>query len=177
MERKEKGPPRRGRPPSEPLGNCIVCGKQVGRPKATLCLECVRKAEQSRRPRFPGGARTEHGTRVARAVTCVRCGKQDHVAFKPRDPDKVMCKACTLEVTGRDEHGDLREPGVVDITCQNCGRTDRIPRARAKKLLAPDNPEPILCSDCDHGILSVQGDRTRTGERRRSGVILKRKGV
>lgn len=138
-----------------------------------MCLSCVKKAEKSRRPRFPGGARTEFGTRVAKAITCVRCGKEDYLAFKPKDPDKVMCKACTLEVAGRDEHGDLVQDKLMDITCQHCGKQARIPRRKPPKP-GEEDVEPILCQDCFLGIETRQGNRTLTGERRKSGVILKR---
>ena len=162
-------------PPLADAKGCLLCGSPVTHPTATLCLNCIKKSEKGRRPRFAGGARTEHGTRVARAVTCVRCGKEDHVAFRPRDAEKVMCRACTLEVVGLDEHGDPKAPALLEITCQNCGKKERMPRRRAEKLQDPHNPEPILCQDCEYGIVTQQGDKLRTGERRKSGVILKRR--
>jgi hypothetical protein len=146
----------------------------VGRPDATMCLNCVRRSEKARRPRFEGGARTEFGTRVAKAITCTRCGKEDYIAFKPKDPAKVMCKKCTAEVAGLDEHGDPLKKRFDEVVCDQCGRTHRIPVARKRK--SPRDDDPVLCPDCRHGIESVQGTKTLTGERRRSGIILKRKG-
>jgi hypothetical protein len=137
-------------------------------------MGCIKKTEKPRRPTFPGGARTEHGTRVARAVTCVRCGKEDYLAFKPREAEKHMCRDCTLEVVGLDEHGLPKQDPLVEIVCPQCGRTARVLRS------VVENPrrkpeDPVVCADCARGIHSKQGDKTLTGERRRSGVILKRR--
>jgi len=152
----------------------VVCGTPVSRAGATMCLGCIQKTEKGRRPRFPGGARTEFGTRVAKAITCVRCGKQDYLAFKPKDPDKVMCKDCTLEVVGLNEHGDPVQDPLMEIVCQQCGKESRIPRRKPPKP-GEEDVEPILCSDCFMGIETRQGNKSVTGERRKSGVILKRK--
>ena len=49
--------------------------------------------------------RTTHGTRVARAITCVRCGEKDTLHFIPRHDTTALCRKCaaeTLEVADRD---------------------------------------------------------------------------
>ena len=166
-------PVARGNAAAPKLGSCLVCGQEVSRPSATLCLTCLRKNEKARRPKFPGGARTEHGTRVARAVVCVRCGKEDHVAFKPREAEKVMCRKCTEEAVGLDEHGDPTRARVVDITCPQCGRATRVP------IMPPrfdqDGKEiPVVCRDCLLGI-EVNASSRDASEVRRPGILLKRK--
>ncbi|MEW5850002.1 MAG: hypothetical protein AB2A00_14495 [Myxococcota bacterium] len=174
---KSKPHAKKSSPRSRPFQGdpCLVCGTPVGVPGATLCLNCVKRSEKGRRPRFAGGARTEFGTRVAKSVTCVRCGKEDYLAFKPKDPAKQMCRACTLEVAGFDEHGDpaKRDP-TVEFTCPRCGRVAKI---RQSILSAPREPDddPVVCSDCFLGIETKQGNKALTGERRKSGVILKRR--
>lgn len=170
-----KRPSTRPAPPAAGGPPCLVCGAATTRTDATLCLNCIRKGEKPKRPRFPGGARTEHGTRVARAVTCVRCGKEDYLAFKPKEAEKVMCRDCTLEVAGMDEHGDIKLAATLEITCQSCGKKAKLPRRKAEKLMDPENPEPILCGDCEAGIVTNRDNKVVTGERRKSGVILKRK--
>jgi hypothetical protein len=173
-----KKEPRSGpRAAPTPGGPCVVCGEPTTQPGAQMCLSCIRKSEKARRPRFEGGARTEHGTRVARAVVCVRCGKEDHVAFKPREADKVMCRACTLEVAGRDEHGDIKKPGFVDIRCSQCGRMTRLLMSVIKKPRkdADGKPMPPVCGDCFMGIEVNKSNKAATAERRRPGVLLKRR--
>ncbi len=49
--------------------------------------------------------RTEHGTRVARSITCVRCGADDTLHFIPRHEARALCRKCaaaTLDVADTD---------------------------------------------------------------------------
>ena len=41
--------------------------------------------------------RTAHGTRVARAITCVRCGARDTLHFIPRHEERALCRKCAAE--------------------------------------------------------------------------------
>src|SRR5688572_22889437 len=48
--------------------------------------------------KFVGGPRNEHGTRIARRITCSRCGKSDHVPFVPKDAKRALCRDCAAEM-------------------------------------------------------------------------------
>ncbi|MEM7676356.1 MAG: hypothetical protein AAF449_10175, partial [Myxococcota bacterium] len=41
--------------------------------------------------------RTEHGTRVARAITCIRCNSKDILHFIPRHGANALCRKCAAE--------------------------------------------------------------------------------
>src|SRR5262245_6321315 len=56
-------------------------------------------------PKFVGGPRNEHGTRVARRVTCARCGTSDHVPYVPKNPANALCRNCAAEVLKTFESG------------------------------------------------------------------------
>ncbi len=99
--------------------------------------------------------RSKHGTRVARAITCARCGERDTVAFAPRDPDRALCRRCAADQLGIEDV----EAGIVverDLTCTECGKEERTSYAKE---------EPFLCKDCARGIWTKQQDRSKSAER------------
>jgi CxxC-x17-CxxC domain-containing protein len=107
--------------------------------------------------------RTEHGTRVARAVVCSACGKRDTIHFAPKDPAKVLCRRCAADLLGVGDP-DTEVGSLHPFTCASCGRSGmtqkRIPVA-----------QEFLCKDCLLGIESKQGTRTREATRLSSRVL------
>lgn len=99
--------------------------------------------------------RSPHGTRVARSITCNRCGKSDTVAFAPRDASRALCRKCAAETLGIED----REAGIRverTLTCTDCGK---------EELTTFTGEDPFLCRDCAQGIWTKQGDRSKSAER------------
>ncbi len=104
--------------------------------------------------------KTDHGTRVSRRITCVRCKAEDRIAFIPRDPNQMLCRKCAASEL------DIADPGAgirpeKEATCAECGRVE---------LTTFLDLDPYRCRDCHRGIYSKQDDRNRraepTGDRR-----------
>jgi hypothetical protein len=101
-------------------------------------------------PKFVGGPRNEHGTRIARRVTCMRCGTHDHVPFVPKDPAMALCRNCAAEVLKTYEAGvKVRMPTRM-TKCNLCGTPFALP------ITAEDDGDP-LCPSCLKGFTSWQG--------------------
>ena len=115
-------------------------------------------------PRFVGGARNEHGTRVARRVTCTRCGNVDHVAYAPKDSTKALCRTCAMQVLETYESGVKVRMPTRRTTCNLCGVPFDLPVA------AEDDGDP-LCKNCLLGFTTWQGSVDRTFEERTNTVI------
>lgn len=99
--------------------------------------------------------RSPHGTRVARAIVCSRCGADDRVHFAPRDASRALCRKCAAEVLGvEDPDAGIRKERV--LTCTECGKEERT---------SYDKEAPFVCRDCAQGIWTQQGDRSKTAER------------
>jgi formylmethanofuran dehydrogenase subunit E len=115
-------------------------------------------------PKFVGGARNEHGTRVARRVTCSRCQAVDHVAYSPRDPTRALCRSCAKEVLEIYEQGMRVRVATRPTKCNLCGAPFNIP------LSAEDDGDP-LCKSCLQGFTSWQGSVDRPFEERQQTVL------
>lgn len=62
-------------------------------------------------PRLVPRVRNEHGTRVAKQITCSRCGTEDTVHFIPRKGEQQLCRRCAAELLGvGDEEGRIFPP-------------------------------------------------------------------
>lgn len=101
-------------------------------------------------PRFVGGPRNEHGTRIARRVTCGRCGTADHVPYVPKDPSKALCSACAIEVLKTYDSGVKVRMPTKTTPCNLCGVPFALP------ITADDDGDP-LCPSCLRGFTSWQG--------------------
>ncbi len=155
--------------PQPEARECVMCGETLQGNHAALCPSCVKKAEGPQKKARPAGAaRTSFGTRVATAVTCDECGKRDHVGYRPKKGARILCRDCAGKMLGQFEVGVAGPRELKSITCSHCGRVDELP-ARLPQDIA------LLCRDCYMGVYSYQGDRSRTGERRKSGTILSRR--
>lgn len=125
---------------------------------------------------FVGGARNEFGTRIAKRITCSRCGNDDHVPHAPRDASKAMCRACAALVLRAYEMGTQAPVATRPETCNLCGTPFRIP------LTVKDDGDP-LCPNCLRGFTTWQGgidtpfaDRQdRVLEQRKPGVVVRKK--
>jgi hypothetical protein len=126
-----------------------------------------RDAEETEGPRFVGGARNEHGTRV---------GLVDHVAFAPRDASKALCRSCAKEVLDIYEAGMKVRVATRKTNCNLCGTPFDLP------VTAEDDGDP-LCKSCLQGFTSWQGsvdtpfsERQATVlESRASGTVVRKK--
>lgn len=101
-------------------------------------------------PRFIGGPRNEHGTRIARRVTCARCGTADHVPYVPKDPTKALCRTCAAEVLKTYEAGVRVRVQTRKTLCNLCGAPFDLP------VSAEDDGDP-LCPSCLRGFTAWQG--------------------
>lgn len=119
-------------------------------------------------PRFVGGARNEHGTRVARRVTCARCGTADHVPYVPRDQSKALCRACAAEVLRTYEAGTTVRAEMRSIKCTLCGTPFDLP-----VTVDLEDRDP-LCKNCLRGFAVWQGSVDVPFEQRGQTVVEER---
>lgn len=123
-----------------------------------------------------GGKRNEFGTRIARRVDCVRCGRSDHVAYVPREMGRALCRACAAEVARTVEFGVKARVPTRDVPCNLCGITFALP------VTAEDDGD-LLCPSCLKGWTTWQGSLETPHEERgmaelenrRSGTKLRRR--
>lgn len=114
-------------------------------------------------PQRVGGARNEHGTRVARRVVCTRCGAHDHVQWVEQDNSTALCKVCAEEMLGVLELGRKEKQKTRDEICNLCG----VPFAMPDHV--EDDGDP-LCGNCLRGFMAWQGTIDRTFEERQREV-------
>ncbi len=127
---------------------------------------------------FVGGPRNEFGTRIAKRITCSRCGNDDHVPHAPRDASKAMCRACAALMLRAYEVGVKAPVDTRPETCNLCGVPFRMPMA------VPDDGDP-LCPNCLRGFTTWQGGvdtpyqerQNRTLEQRKPGVVVRKKNL
>ena len=117
---------------------------------------------------FVGGARNEHGTRVARRVACGRCGSTDHVPYVPKDQTKALCRACAAEVLNAFEVGTKAPTEMRDEKCNLCGVPFQIP------TFVKDDGDP-LCQSCLRGFTTWSGS-IDTPWQERQGRVLETRG-
>lgn len=134
-----------------------------------------RSPKHSEREREPRGSsdspaaptirkvRSEHGTRVARSITCSACGAKDTIHFAPKDPKRALCRRCAADLLGAvDPDTNVSTP--KPYTCAQCGRTGTTDRPIA-------DPREFLCPDCFRGIETKQGNKAKTGTAVSKGVL------
>jgi len=127
---------------------------------------------------YVGGARNEFGTRIAKRITCSRCGNDDHVPHAPRDASKAMCRACAALVLRAYEVGTRAPVETRAETCNLCGTPFRIP------LSVKDDGDP-LCPSSLRGFTTWQGSidtpfeerQNRVLEQRKPGVVVRKKNL
>ncbi len=125
---------------------------------------------------YVGGARNEHGTRIARRIVCTRCGAEDHVPFVPRNETRAMCRACAALLLRAYEVGTRAPVETRAETCNLCGSPFRIP------LSVKDDGDP-LCPNCLRGFMTWSGSidtpfverQGRVIETRGAGVVVRKK--
>ena len=113
---------------------------------------------------YVGGARNEHGTRVAKRVECGRCGKSDHVPYVPKDHSKALCRDCAAQVLRAYEVGTRAPQETRPETCNLCGVPFRMP------LNVPDDGDP-LCPNCLRGFTTWSGTIDTPFEERQKQVM------
>jgi hypothetical protein len=113
---------------------------------------------------FVGGARNEHGTRVARRVACGRCGSEDHVPYVPKDQSRALCRNCAAEVLKAFEVGTKAPTEMRDEKCNLCGVPFQIP------AFVKDDGDP-LCPSCLRGFTTWSGSIDTPWEERQNRVL------
>lgn len=159
------GPMGKGKRPSGPLGKTMGHGTHApgGRPPGRSGPP-TRGTSVDEGPRFVGGARNEHGTRVARRVTCAQCGAVDHVAYAPKDASKALCRSCAMKVLEIYDAGVKVRMPTKPAVCNLCGAPFALPVA------AEDDGDP-LCKNCLLGFTTWQGSVDRPFEERQNTVL------
>ena len=89
---------------------CVICSDEGLDRNEAVCTSCVerygRAAHKRKRDQSP---RNVHDTRVATAIVCCHCGKDDRLPFVPRNKSQAMCRDCAAE------HLDIHLPGAKQI--------------------------------------------------------------
>jgi CxxC-x17-CxxC domain-containing protein len=138
---------------------------RAGRPSRGGARDARQPANEG--PRFVGGPRNEFGTRIARRVTCARCGTSDHVPFVPKDPSKALCRSCAAEVLKTYEAGVRVRTPTRMTTCNLCGTPFDLP------ITAEDDGDP-LCPSCLRGFTAWQGSVDVPFAERKQAVVEER---
>jgi RNase P subunit RPR2 len=159
-QQKQKRDPRKKKPP-------VVVKKAAPGSAAPAPRGRDDKRPQKDGPKFFGGPRNEFGTRVARRVTCARCGTSDHVPYVPKDPSKALCRTCAAEVLSTYEAGVRVRTPTRKTTCNLCGAPFDLP------ISAEDDGDP-LCPSCLRGFTSWQGSVDVPFEERQQVVVEER---
>lgn len=79
--------------------------------------------------------RNEHGTRVARPITCSNCGKTDVIHFTPKDASQVYCRKCAFELLGAydPDEAELRPAQTPKLVVPELEGIEKLQRQRIKK--------------------------------------------
>lgn len=120
-------------------------------------------------PEFIGGPRNEFGTRVARRITCSRCGNVDHVPHAPRDAERALCRACAVEVLNTYEVGTRAKVETRPAVCSICKKPFALP-------VKVELTDEILCPDCLRGFATWTGGLETPWESRADVVVEQRVG-
>ena len=115
-----------------------------------------------------GGPRNEWGTRIARRVTCGRCGAEDHVPYVPRDASRALCRACATEVLKAYEVGVKVRTETRPVTCNLCGTPFQLP------VNVVDDGD-LLCPNCLRGFATWSGSIDTPFSERENRVLLERR--
>lgn len=128
-----------------------------------------KKGEEATAPAFIGGPKNQFGTRVARRITCSRCGNVDHVPHAPRDISRALCRACAAEVLKTYEVGTRAPVETQPAVCSLCKKPFILP-ARVELT------DEILCPDCLRGFATWAGAIDASWESRQDVVVEQRVG-
>lgn len=124
---------------------------------------------ESEGPAFIGGPRNEFGTRVARRVTCSRCGKDDHVPYAPRNLSRALCRTCAAEVLNTWEVGTRAKVETRPAVCSLCKKPFALP-------VKVELTDEILCPDCLRGFATWTGGIDTPWDKRQDAVVEQRVG-
>lgn len=138
-------------------------GGKRGRPGA------AKRPVEDDAPAFVGGPKNQFGTRVARRITCSRCGEVDHVPHAPRDLSRALCRSCAREVLKTYEAGTRVPVPMQPAVCSLCKKPFALP---AKVELTDE----ILCPDCLRGFATWTGGIDSAWESRQDVVLEQRVG-
>jgi ribosomal protein S14 len=120
-------------------------------------------------PKFVGGPRNEHGTRVARRVTCQKCGTSDHVPYVPKNPANALCRNCAAEVLKTFEAGTKAPMEMKPAVCSLCGTPFQLP-----STVVFEKDQLPLCRSCLRGFATWQGSKDVPFEERGQTVVEER---
>ncbi len=115
-------------------------------------------------PQFFGGPKNEFGTRVARRITCSRCGAVDHVPHAPRKLERALCRACAADVLNTYEVGTRAKVETRPAACSLCKKPFALP-------VKVELTDEILCPDCLRGFATWTGGIDTAWDERRGVVI------
>jgi CxxC-x17-CxxC domain-containing protein len=139
---------------------CKRCGEhgsvpfEPNDPDDVLCRECYeetggRTYDLSKVTRAP---RRKHNTRVAFAIVCSECGKEDELDYVPKGVpmSEILCKKCMADVAGEKSRWALveeqksqeqRKKNRWEFICADCGCLDQLP-------FEPHDDREYFCYDC-----------------------------
>ena len=120
-------------------------------------------------PKFVGGPRNEHGTRIARRVTCTKCGTSDHVPYVPKNPANALCRNCAAEVLKTFEAGTKAPMELKAAVCSLCGTPFQLP-----STVVFEKDQLPLCRSCLRGFATWQGSKDTPFEERADTVVEER---
>ena len=148
-----------------------AAGKATGKATGRATGKTDRRPAESgaEGPAFIGGPRNEFGTRVARRVTCSRCGKDDHVPYAPRNVGRALCRACAAEVLNTWEVGTRAKMETKPAVCSLCKKPFALP-------VRVELTDEILCPDCLRGFATWTGGLDTPWENRQEAVVEQRVG-
>lgn len=139
---------------------CVRCGElgsvpfQPRNPEKLLCRDCYAETggktyDLSRVTKAP---RRKHDTRVAFAITCSECGKDDELDYVPKGVpmDEVLCHDCMAARAGEESRWALveqqkdrerRRRRTYAFVCDTCGCESELP-------FKPHPDRTYDCYDC-----------------------------
>ena len=116
-----------------------------------------------------GGERNEHGTRICRKVTCIKCHQVDYVSVsRAKKCDILFCRNCAKDEIRAHEKGTKIKCQTSKVRCNQCTKFFDFPVAMQKK-------GPLYCSDCFKGFEVWRGSREKPIADNSSLLISKRR--
>ncbi|MBX2812988.1 MAG: hypothetical protein KTR25_14325 [Myxococcales bacterium] len=120
---------------------------------------------KGKKPTSARKIRSDHGTRVARKITCTSCGSLDTIHFSPRPNQPALCRNCAA-----------KQLGVVDREA-NIGTEQRQKCTRCELFLTKicHYDDPLDCVEYARALAMRQGNRLKSASRSKNGVVLVRR--
>jgi hypothetical protein len=126
------------------------------------------RTNESRAPLIVGGSRNEHGTRICRKVTCVKCLEVDHVPVsRSKKSDQLYCRKCAILEMGAHEKGTRIKSEMAEVKCAQCAKTFEFPTRLIRR-------GPLFCSDCHKGFEVWRGSKATPVDERNATSISRR---